>query len=243
MTYQDAQARLLAYVQDRIHNGEVTERRLARQIGISQPHVHNVLKGVRSLSPEIFDSLLAQFQLSLLDLAPIEDLQDSLRRRHALEQAADVAFLAGLVGPGNGWITVIDRKHHFPLPFPSTTSPPGLVMAHLTNDPAMAATLAGADIALLDTSEPQRADLVPDGVYVVSRGHEAVLRYIRPGWRKYYLPTDANLDQPVAWYNIRVSKQELFEMIKARVRWLGRERNRSLPMRQRGRFLYDAISM
>ena len=45
MNYEDAQAKLLARVRDRLHNGELTERGLARQIGISQPHVHNVLKG------------------------------------------------------------------------------------------------------------------------------------------------------------------------------------------------------
>jgi plasmid maintenance system antidote protein VapI len=53
LTFQDAQQRLLAYVRDRIHNGELTERGFARMIGISQPHVHNVLKGVRNLSIEI----------------------------------------------------------------------------------------------------------------------------------------------------------------------------------------------
>ncbi len=58
MTFREAQLKLLAYVVDRIHNGELTERGFARQIGISQPHAHNVLKGVRNLSPEIFDSIL-----------------------------------------------------------------------------------------------------------------------------------------------------------------------------------------
>ena len=55
LTYQDAQLKLLAYVRSQIRNGELTERGFARLIGISQPHVHNVLKGVRNLSPNIFD--------------------------------------------------------------------------------------------------------------------------------------------------------------------------------------------
>ena len=58
MTFQDAQLRLLAYVRSQIRNGELTERGFARLIGISQPHVHNVLKGVRNLSPEFFDLAL-----------------------------------------------------------------------------------------------------------------------------------------------------------------------------------------
>jgi hypothetical protein len=58
LTFQDAQLKLLDYVRDRIQSGELTERGLARLIGISQPHAHNVLKGARNLSPEIFDSML-----------------------------------------------------------------------------------------------------------------------------------------------------------------------------------------
>jgi hypothetical protein len=58
LTFQDAQFKLLAYVRGQIHNGELTERGFARLIGISQPHAHNVLKGVRNLSPNIFDLAL-----------------------------------------------------------------------------------------------------------------------------------------------------------------------------------------
>ena len=68
LTFEDAQLRLLDYIRNRIRNGELTERALARQIGISQPHVHNALKGVRTLSPKILDSILRHFRLSLVDL-------------------------------------------------------------------------------------------------------------------------------------------------------------------------------
>ena len=58
MTFQDARLKLLAYVRNEVRNGELTERGFARRIGISQPHAHNVLKGVRTLSPEVFDLVL-----------------------------------------------------------------------------------------------------------------------------------------------------------------------------------------
>ena len=58
MTFQDARLMLLAYVRREIRKGEFTERGFARRIGISQPHAHNVLKGARNLSPEIFDLVL-----------------------------------------------------------------------------------------------------------------------------------------------------------------------------------------
>lgn len=241
MNYQDAQAKLLARVRDRVHNGELTERGLARQIGISQPHVHNVLKGVRNLSPEIFDSILEHFQMSLLDLAEAEELEESLRRRLA-ERTAEAPFLAGPIGPGMAWRADIDRRRRFPLPFPSLAAPPDLVMAHVSFDPAMRATLGGADIALLDLSGQRRRDLVPEGLYVVSRGGETLLRYIRPGARSYYLASDVNLDDPLRWEELPLTHSEILEVVKARVRWLGRERDRKLPIAQRSRFLYEAIS-
>ena len=40
--------RLIENIRYRIRNGELTERGLARRTGISQPHLHNLLKGVRS---------------------------------------------------------------------------------------------------------------------------------------------------------------------------------------------------
>ena len=52
----------------RVRNGEVTERGLARLAGISQPHLHNMLKGVRALSAEKADLLLNRLELSVVDL-------------------------------------------------------------------------------------------------------------------------------------------------------------------------------
>jgi len=80
---------------------------------------------------------------------------------------------------------------------------------------------------------------------VVERGNqagiEAVIRYIRAGANCYYLAADATLDAPLDWEALPVSASELAAAVKARVRWIGRERDRD-EMLQRGRFLYDPIS-
>lgn len=75
MDFQTAQIRLVAHVRNLVRNGEVTERGLARLTGVSQPHIHNVLKGVRGLTPEIGDLLLAKLKLDLLDLFEHEVLR------------------------------------------------------------------------------------------------------------------------------------------------------------------------
>lgn len=73
MNFEFLQRRLIAHVQDRVQRGELTERGLARRTGISQPHLHNVLKGVRVLSPHIGDVLLRHLHITVLDLLREEE--------------------------------------------------------------------------------------------------------------------------------------------------------------------------
>jgi transcriptional regulator with XRE-family HTH domain len=68
MYFETLQARLIDAVNQRVRNGELTERRLARMVGISQPHMHNLLKGVRILSPQMGDRILKKLRMSVLDL-------------------------------------------------------------------------------------------------------------------------------------------------------------------------------
>jgi len=241
LTFQDARLMLLAYVRSEIRKGEFTERGFARRIGISQPHAHNVLKGARNLSPEIFDLVLKCLHLSLLDLAPIEEIEAQFQRRGRRERIAEIVLLQQPIGPGRPWSAGVNWRGSFPLPFPAVTVPTEMVMAKVVPDPEMMATLASYDIALLDTSERRRSTISPQGLYVVERNGEAVLRYIRSGARCYYLVTDADLDSPTAWEPLALAGAELSDAVKGLVIWLGRERDRdALP--QRGRFLYDPIS-
>ena len=68
MTFTVMLGRATEEIRWRVRNGEVTERGLARMAGLSQPHVHNVLKGVRLLSPESADRLLRVLGLRAADL-------------------------------------------------------------------------------------------------------------------------------------------------------------------------------
>ena len=62
---RDRLIRRLRYV---IANGDATERGLARAIGVSQPHLHNALKGKRRMSVELADSILRNLRLGVYDL-------------------------------------------------------------------------------------------------------------------------------------------------------------------------------
>jgi hypothetical protein len=75
--------RLIAAVNLRIKNGEYTERGLARILGISQPQMHNVLKGARTLHVDLADKLLWKLGLSVVQLFEAEELSEELRARLA----------------------------------------------------------------------------------------------------------------------------------------------------------------
>jgi len=242
LTIQDAQLKLLTYVRDRIHNGELTERGFARLIGISQPHAHNVLKGVRSLSPQIFDSILKTFNMSLLDLAPLAEIEANLARRRPQAPLPEMGVLGTLIGPGMPWPSRTNWRDLYPLPFRAKLLPEGIVAVRWVPDPSMYSTLAGFDIAVLDRSPGARVEISPGALYAVERNNEAVFRYIRPGAHGCYLISDTSRDIPALWERVNISKGELPQLLKARVLWLGRERDRELGPGKSGRFLWEPIS-
>lgn len=58
LLFRHALAAVRAQAILQIRNGRWTERSLARRLGVSQAHIHNVLKGARGLTPDLADDLL-----------------------------------------------------------------------------------------------------------------------------------------------------------------------------------------
>lgn len=94
MPFQDSRLKLVTYILERVPIGDINERALARRIGISQPHAHNVRKGVRTLSPQIADFFLNAFHLPLPALASFCEIEKHLRQP-TLDHAAEDDFASG----------------------------------------------------------------------------------------------------------------------------------------------------
>lgn len=84
ITFQVLQMRLITFVNTRIGNGDFTERGLAKILGISQSQIHNVLKGVRKLRPELADRLIRKFEISVLDLLDSSEIYEQALARGPL---------------------------------------------------------------------------------------------------------------------------------------------------------------
>ena len=74
MNFRELHDRLVVHLRRLVGGGEMTERGLARLSGISQPHLHNVLKGKRLFSTEAADEVLRQMHLDIFDLIGEQDL-------------------------------------------------------------------------------------------------------------------------------------------------------------------------
>jgi transcriptional regulator with XRE-family HTH domain len=81
MDFQELERRFIEHLKQRIRSGDLTERKLARLTGISQPHVHNVLKGKRTFSMAMADTILHVLRVDLLDLIEPEEVAEIQRRR------------------------------------------------------------------------------------------------------------------------------------------------------------------
>ncbi len=101
VTFQVLQLRLIAFVNARIQNGDFTERGLAKIIGISQPQIHNVLKGARKLRPELADRLIRKFEMSVLDLLEPGEIYEQVLSRGSIQVAKEpsIPTVAGHLPP------------------------------------------------------------------------------------------------------------------------------------------------
>jgi hypothetical protein len=72
--FQQLHRRLVLLLLERVRGGDLTERGLARLTAVSQPHIHNVLKGKRLFSPGTADVILHELHLDILDLVEPREL-------------------------------------------------------------------------------------------------------------------------------------------------------------------------
>ncbi len=76
LDFAELQRRLVAYLSEKVRNGEMTERRLARLTGVSQPHMHHVLCGKRGFSMEMADRVMKALRKDVLDFLEDQDIAD-----------------------------------------------------------------------------------------------------------------------------------------------------------------------
>ncbi|HEY3739000.1 MAG TPA: hypothetical protein VGL53_04105 [Bryobacteraceae bacterium] len=232
LTFDDLAQRLVRDLANLIRAGGMTERSLAVHLGLSQPHLHNVLHGARKLTPVVADQVMERLGWSALDLVEtVEALALVGRRQSMLEAGREIplnpsARMSGVqfetlesVPPRmrmldeNGGVTVpnhwLDRAGE---PFAVTAG----------EDPEMEGIVAKGDILLVDRSADARNHWHEDALYVVEAGSGSYARWVRFSSRGLYLVSAVTWAEPTTWTLVITKASRRAEVIEGKVIALAR---------------------
>lgn len=215
MHLEELHRRLIEIARQRIRAGQMTERGLARLCGLSQPHLHNVLKNIRSLSTNSADRLMQVLELSVPSLLwhfP-EDIDAGVRA---------VPVIRSSIGPGMR--ATFSVFHGFiPLSVSLVKSVVQPIAARLALDLVLPKMLAANDMALLDQNPTLRQQPSGNHCWVVEDGSGLRIRYVRLEGARVYLANRATVDNPRNWQAISLVERDILDIVRARIVWIGRE--------------------
>ena len=220
------QERLVEVLRSKVRNGETTERGLAKLTGVSQPHMHNVLKGQRLLSGELADLVLQTLHLSALDLMERQEMVAFLNRNANLEaRAVPIPVLEGLLGPGLPLPRQVPSPLVHTVPHQQAVAATQPVVVQLADDPEMRSMFEAGDYVMLDQSETLRTQLQPLSFYVVNTPTGALVRAIRREANELVLLTTTVHEGPLTGLpRLALGSADLLGLVLARVVWLTRRR-------------------
>jgi hypothetical protein len=207
--------RLVDVARQRVRSGELTERGLSRLCGVSQPHIHNVLKQIRTLSPASADRLMEALEITLPELL----------WRSPEESGASfriVPMVRNRIGPGMDTTLSAFRGC---MPFP-TRLVEGLVdpvVAQLGPDLVLPSPVSPNDLVLLDQNRDVRERPRGESCWVVAEPAGFRVRYVRWGGTRLYLANEATIHEPKLWSSVSLQGKEITEIVRARIVWIGRE--------------------
>ena len=215
MYFQELQVKLVDMARARVRTGDLTERGLARMCGVSQSHMHNVLKKIRVLSTGSADRLMRALDLQTADLLwhfPTENNSG----------VCAIPMIRNRIGPGTSADLTVMQGH---IPFlrahlKELVNP---VAARLGPDLVLPRALAVHDLVLLDQNPIRRSAPGPQGVWVVAEGAGLRVRYLRMAGNHLYVANEVSLEDPQKWHPIPLQGRNILDIVRARIVWMGRE--------------------
>lgn len=215
MYIEDLHQRLIELARQRVRSGELTERGLARLCDMSQPHVHNVLKSIRTLSPGSAGRLMRALKVTVPELL--------WRYPGEIETGVSaVPVLRGRIGPG-GDAVLSNYKGYMPFPVSLVTGVIEPVAARLAPDLVLPRLVAPNDLVLLDQNPAVRQNPRGRGCWVVAEKGGLRVRYVKVGGTRIYLACEATVHDPQRWQPVPVYGRNILEVVRARIVWIGRE--------------------
>lgn len=215
MYFVELRKRLIAAARQRIRAGLVTERRLASLSGVSQPHMHNVLKEIRSLTFESADKVLGGLGLTTTDLFGNTEASPNLSIK-------SVPVLRAPIGPGQeAKFNLFSEQLPVPAQLVKTLMDP--VLARLGPDLALPREFISGDLILLDQNPALRSALQIPAYWVIAEGSGLRVCLLRAEKDQVYIAGESDAQHPDGWRVLETRGRNPEQLLKARIVWLSRE--------------------
>jgi hypothetical protein len=203
--FETIQASLAGVVREHVASGAATERGLARATGVSQPHLHHILKGARSMTPRVADRLMRQLGLDFAELAGVGCEKGP--------QVRPVPLLAGVAGPGQTTPDPDTVTGSYPLPACDVAALLRPCAVRAGADPALAGFLDPGDLLLLDFGAEA---FVQGSWHLAADGADCVIRRVQVAGGRYGLSAGRD------WIWRPLLHLSVLDIVRARVVWIGK---------------------
>jgi transcriptional regulator with XRE-family HTH domain len=222
--FQQLAARLTRHLTERVRRGEMSERSLARLTGYSQPHMHNVLKGSRAMTPELADRVLHLLGVPLVALLTQQELSGISPPAAAGFPA--VPLLEGRLGAGKPFPQPGRPANRYLLPARLLAAAINPAVAQLDGrEEAMSPFLDPGDWVLLDRSPAARRRPRFECAYALSWKGEGFVRRCRVIRGALVVVPDNPTQNAKIPTQIALAGHDVLDIVRGRITWIGRDLN------------------
>ncbi len=216
MTFHDLDLRLLHLLNRKVQRGEISQRRLARLSGFTQPHIHKILKGAIRIHAELADALLSCLGLSVEHLLEGESARDEIHTRIPLWRDA--------IGPRQVFPDRLDESTYLLFPQPLVSHLVCPVLLQLDDDEwSMSPLIDPGDVVLMDQAVPHRLHPVFEQISVLSfDGRGAVCRCQVVGGMLVLASEKSRYPDPLP-DAIPLGNLQILDVVRGRIVWSCRE--------------------
>jgi hypothetical protein len=206
---------LLRHVRELIRRGDLSERGLARLIGYSQPHVHNVLAGVRYMNARFADDLLGGLGLTLKDLSRPTG-------RPALLSHVPVPLCSGEISPNREYPSEKGVATAILAPAAALGAAGNCLAFRIGGDEhSMWPAVCPGDTVVVDPALRGRRHPDVQGIYVMRiNGRGFIRRCRRVGDRLLVISDQEPSGPPVGWISLENCK--ILDVVRGRIVWISR---------------------
>jgi len=207
---------LLSHVRHLIRRGDVSERGLARLIGYSQPHVHNILAGVRNMNVRFADDLLGGLGLSLKDLTPTPGPVAQLSH-------VAVPLCSGEISPNREYPSEKGVATTIPMRATEVSASAGCLAFRVGREEnSMWPTVCPGDTVVVDPSLRRRRNPDIEAIYVLRITGRGFVRRCRKVSDRLLIVSgqEPSTGPPLTW--ISLENRKILDIVRGRIVWIGR---------------------